>query len=440
MKKIILIIIDGLGDTPVPQLDNKTPLEAAKTPNLDFLVQNGTCGLVEPFKFSSQEKPESDTCHLAIFGYDPNIYYLGRGPYEAAGIGINLKEGDLALRANFATVDKNLIVIDRRAGRIEETQSLIRALNEIKIKGIKFFLKKSFGHRAVLVIRGKNLSDKISDSDPHKIGFELKNIVPLDKTREANFTAGVLNEFLNQAHQILASHPLNKERDAKGLLPANCILTRGAGFFKKTPSFKEMYGLKAACIAGGALYKGIAKILGMDLVKVRGANGFINTNLKGKFLAARKILRQGKERFFQNVNKENLKPKNYKKYDFVFLHIKAADSLAEDGNFQGKKEFIEKIDENIKFLLAGSNKKSKTKIPQTENLSDTLIVVTGDHTTSCQLKSHSSEPVPILIWGSGIKQKEVINKFSERECQNGDLGKIEALSLMKKILGLANKK
>ena len=387
MKKILLIVIDGFGDRPISQLENKTPLEAAKTPNLDFLAKNGICGLIDPFLFPGQDYPASDTCHLSLFGYEPKIYYLGRGPYEAAGVGIKLREGDVALRVNFAAVDENLKVIDRRAGRIEKTQPLIKALSQIKIKGIKFILKKSYGHRAVLVLRGKNISPAIPDNDPQKVGERVRK------------TAKILDEFLNKTHQILENHPLNKKRIKNGLLPANYLLVRGAGQFKETPSFNKKYGFNSCCIAGGALYKGIAKILGMDLIKVKGATGFSNTNLKGKFLTAKNALR---------------------KYDFIFLHIKATDSLAEDGNFFGKKEFIEKIDKNLKPLV---------------NLKNVLIVITADHSTCSLLKRHCSEPIPILIYGSG---KNGVRKFSERACKKGKLGEINQLDLMSKILKLAN--
>ena len=280
MKKILLIVIDGFGDRPISQLENKTPLEAAKTPNLDFLAKNGICGLIEPFLFPGQDYPASDTCHLALFGYEPKIYYLGRGPYEAAGVGIKLREGDVALRVNFAAVDENLKVIDRRAGRIEKTQPLIKALSQIKIKGIKFILKKSYGHRAVLVLRGKNISPAIPDNDPQKVGERVRK------------TAKILNGFLDKAHQILENHPLNKKRIKNGLLPANYLLVRGAGQFRETPSFNKRYGFSSCCIAGGGLYKGIAKILGMDLIKVEGATGFANTNLKGKILSAKDALKK----------------------------------------------------------------------------------------------------------------------------------------------------
>jgi len=451
--KILLIVIDGLGDRPIPELGNKTPLEAAKTPNLDWLAKNGICGEIRPFQFSWQEYPASDTTHLALLGYDPKIYYLGRGPYEAAGIGIKLKEGDIALRANFATINENLNIINRRAGRIEKTQPLIKAINGIEIEGlrpsrgrgvslresasrpdhhpasgplVKFILRKSYGHRAVLVLRGLKPdvrpSEKISDNDPKFAEVRPLQIKPLDRSKEAKFTAMVLNEFLKKAYLVLKNHPLNKKREKVGLLPANYLLVRGAGKMRKTPSFKERYNLRAGCIAGGGLYKGIGKILGMDEILVKGATGFPTTNLKRKFIAAKK---------------------NLKKYDFIFLHIKAADNLAEDGNFLGKKEFIERIDRSIKPVLS---------------LKGVRVVITADHSTSCILKKHCKDPVPVLIKnfptsGSRKGRRQVhpvkshkagippsaelfngVKQFSERTCKKGKLGKFSQLNLMSKIL------
>lgn len=396
-KKIIMVIIDGLGDKPIPELGNKTPLEAAKTPNLDFLAKNGICGQVLPFQFSWQKYPESDTCHLALFGYPPAEYYLGRGPYEAAGAEMELKEGDIALRANFATIDQDFKIIDRRAGRIDKTQPLIKALKNITVSRVKFLIKNSFGHRAVLILRGKGLSEKIRTNDPKERGRKPLEILAEEKTKEAEFTAKVLEEFLAKAHQILEVHPENKKRKKQSQLAANYLLVRGAGKMRKTPSFFERYQLKACCIAGGSLYKGIGKILGMDLIKVKGANGLINTNLKRKFQAVETAV---------------------KKYDFIFLHIKAADNLAEDGNFLGKKEFIERIDKNMKPML---------------KLKNTLIVVSGDHSTCCNLKRHCSEPIPILIFGN---RHNGVERFSEKDCQNGRLGKIKQLDVIKKVFSL----
>lgn len=399
-KKIILIIIDGLGDEPIPQLGKRTPLEAANTPNLDFLAENGACGYVLPKLHNSL--PTSEETHFALFGYNPEFYKIRRGIITATATGMKARKGDVALRGNFATVDDDLNIIDRRAGRIKKPEALIKALNGIEIRGVKFLLKSATEHRLGIIMRGKNLSFNISDGDPHygKLGTRARKIKPLDKSKAAAFTAEVLNEFLEKAHLILKTHPQNKKRKKLGLSGANYILVRGASTIPKLPSFKEKYGLRAACIAGKFLYKQIGKILGMAQIEVKGATGLLSTNLKGKFEKAQNVL---------------------KKYDFIFLHIKAADSLAEDGDFLGKKEFIEEIDKNIKRLIS---------------LKDTLIVVTCDHSTCSLLKRHCKEPCPVLIYGV---EKDSVKEFSERACKQGRLGRIKQIDLMQRILGFAKR-
>jgi len=397
MSKIILIVIDGLADEPIPQFKGKTPLEAAKTPNLDFLAENGICGQVIPW-IEKGKLPTSEDTHLAIFGYDPKKSNPGRGVLEALGINFKLRKNDICFRGNFATVDDDLTIIDRRAGRIEKTENLISALNKIKVKGAKVIVKKSFGHRIVLVLRGKNLSEKVTKNDPKKVGVKVLRIVP--KIKNAKRTVQILNQFLEKARFILKNHPQNKKRIKEGKLPANFILLRGAGKFRKVKSFKEKYKLRAAFIAGGVLYKGIGKYLKMKEIKVRGANGMKNTNLKGKILALKK---------------------NIRKFDFIFLHIKATDTFAEDGDFLGKKNFIEKIDRNLKPIL---------------KLKDVLIVITGDHPTSCLKKSHAFGKNPVLIFGNG---KDKVEKFSEKNCQKGDLGTLSQMDLLRKIFEIDKK-
>jgi len=394
VKKILLIIIDGLGDEPIPQLGNKTPLEAANTPNLDFLVKNGVCGFIEPFLYHTAI-PTSEDTHFALFGYDPEIYQIGRGLMTVRGAGIEVKKGDVALRGNFATVDENLDIIDRRAGRIKDTSVLINSLNGMEIEGVKFFLRSAGEHRVGIVIRGQDLSPNISNGDLFysKLEKRVGEIVSLEKSSEAELTAKVLNKFLRRAHEILKNHPLNKQREKLSLPSANYLLVRGASSVKELPSFKEKYGQTSCCIAGKILYQQIGKILGMDLIKVEGATGLPDTNLKGKFEAAKTA-----------------------NCDFVFLHIKATDSLAEDGNFLGKKEFIEKIDKNLKTLIG---------------LKDVLIVVTCDHSTCSLLKRHCKEPCPILMYG---KDRDRVEEFSERACKKGKLGKIKQIDLMQRIL------
>jgi len=397
MDKIIFIVLDGLGDKPVARLDNKTPLESAKTPNLDYLAKEGKCGLMIPVYHTAI--PTSEEGHLSLFGYDTEKYPVKRGFFTATGAGISMKEGDVALRGNFSTVDDKLNVIDRRAGRVDGTDPLIKSINGLTIEGVRFIAKYALGHRIGIVMRGKGLSANISDGDAHygKLKKEAQEITPLDKTKEASFTALVLNKFLEKTHLILKEHPFNKKRS----LPANYILTRGASPFIEFPSFKKRYSLSACCIAGKVLYRQIGDSLGMKVIKIKGADGSKNTNLSGKIKAV--------------LDKS-------KRFDFIFLHIKATDSLSEDGKCLEKKKFIEKVDKNMEPLT---------------KLNNYLIVVTADHSTCCELKRHCKEPIPLLIFGAG---KDLVYSFSERECKKGSLGFFSQLDLMRKIISLYKKK
>ncbi|GBD33909.1 hypothetical protein HRbin34_00210 [bacterium HR34] len=398
-KKILFFVIDGLADDKILELNNRTPLQAADTPAFDNLAQNGLCGLVKPYLLPTEKLPNSDVCHLALFGYDPKKYYLGRGVYEAVGAGIKLKKGDIALRMNFATVNENMEIIDRRAQRIDKTEGLFKSLEKIKIKGAKIILKKTYGHRGVLVLRssrGVKLSHHITGNDNKKLNVKVQEIKPTDNKKESLTTANILNEFLEKAHEVLKNHVVNRKREKEGMFPANYILVRGAGIIKKQKSFYEKYKLKACCVAGGNLYRGIAKFLGMDLISVKGANGLPNTNLRGKFKAVKNSL---------------------EKYDFVFLHIKAPDSFAEDGDFISKRKFIEKIDKEFSYILP---------------LPNTKIIVTGDHATCSKIKSHCLNYVPLLFY-NGV-DKDDVRKFYEEACSQGKLGLMNQLDVIKLVL------
>jgi len=392
--KILFIILDGLGDRPVRKLNNKTPLEAARTPYFDFFAKNGICGSHTPSYLG--EFPTSKEGHLSLFGYDVKKWYIGRGVFEVLGAGAELKKQDVALRGNFATVDEKLKVIDRRAGRIPNATPLIKSLQGINIRGVKILLVKGVSHRVGIILRGKGLSDKISNGDLFKEGVKAAKIKPLVKDKKAEFTANVLNEFLKKSHQILKDHPFNKRRQKQGKLPANYLLVREAGMLNSIKSFEQKWGMRAACIAGGITYKGIGRVLGMKLVNVKGATGKPNTNIKGKFSAARRAL---------------------KNYDFVYCHIKGTDVFSHDGDCAGKKRFIEKIDKHLKVFLS---------------LKNVVLIITGDHSTPCQLKEHSADPVPVLVWGIGEKDK--VEVFSERACKKGAIGSIKAVSFLRKLL------
>jgi len=403
MKKYIFIICDGLGDLPIPELGNKTPLEAAQTPNLDRLASCGETGLM--YVLGKGVRPNSDDAHWVLFGYNPNDCPK-RGPIEAAGVGIKLQEGDIAIRANLATVDEDLKVIDRRAGRIENNSDFIRDLDGTEIEGVKFILKPGTGYRAALVMRGEGLSDKISNSDVHYVtednivkhweGLSVNVIKPLDDSPQAKFTAEILQKFLEIAHQKLDQNPLNKKREEQGQLKANYLLTRGPGYFKKLATFREKYNLSSCCIAGAGLYKGLGVLMGMDLIDVPGATGMLDTNVEAKIQAAKEEI---------------------SKYDFVFVHIKPTDIFGENGDFLGKKDFIEKIDRAI------------------DSLEDTraTICVTADHATPCATKDHSADPVPVLIFKPGGTNGQAV-KFGENESAKGSLGIIEGKNLLKILL------
>ena len=403
MRKYIFIICDGLGDLPIPELGNKTPLEAAQTPNLDRLASCGETGLM--YVLGKGVRPNSDDAHWVLFGYNPNDCPK-RGPIEAAGVGIKLQEGDIAIRANLATVDEDLKVIDRRAGRIENNSDFIRDLDGTEIEGVKFILKPGTGYRAALVMRGEGLSDKISNSDVHYVtednivkhweGLSVNVIKPLDDSPQAKFTAEILQKFLEIAHQKLDQNPLNKKREEQGQLKANYLLTRGPGYFKKLATFREKYNLSSCCIAGAGLYKGLGVLMGMDLIDVPGATGMLDTNVEAKIQAAKEEI---------------------SKYDFVFVHIKPTDIFGENGDFLGKKDFIEKIDRAI------------------DSLEDTgaTICVTADHATPCATKDHSADPVPVLIFKPGGTNGQAV-KFGENESAKGSLGIIEGKDLLKILL------
>lgn len=399
IKKAVVLIFDGLGDRPVKEFGNKTPLEYANTPHLDHLAGQGQCGLM--YSLGRGLRPGSDVSHLEILGYPIKDYYTGRGPIEVAGLGFQLKKGDVALRGNFATVDAAWGIIDRRAGRITNVDVFAKAINGIIIDGIEFIVLAGTAHRAGVVMRGPGLSSNISDSDPHEEGKPVGKVMPLDKSAEAIFTAEVLNKFLRKSHELLSNFEPNREREKAGKLPCNFCLTRGAGLVPHIPSFKEKFGLSACCIAGGGLYKGVGALLGMDVIHVEGATALPDTNIRAKFL---------------EVIEKN------KHYDFIFCHVKATDSLGEDGNYRGKKDFIEKADKEIPVLF---------NLPD-----DTVLFIGADHSTPCELKAHSADPVPVLFTGKSSIRVDDVNEYNETACAKGNLGIIYGKDVILHILNI----
>ncbi len=402
MKKVLMIVIDGVSDRPV---NGKTPLSSANKEVLDELAKRGINGIMDTI--APGIRPGSDTSHLALLGYDPYKYYTGRGPIEAAGAGIDVKPGDVAFRVNFGTVkgegsvfDK--VVVDRRAGRISNTDELVEAINENVKLEVEFILKRGSGHRGALVLRGENLSDKITDTDPKKIGEKVKRCVPLSE--EAEFTAKIVNEFMEKTHEILDNHPFNIEREKRGELKANVLLLRGAGKVPHVPSFKERYGMKLAVVAGTTLIKGVGRILGGDVIEHERITGGKDTDLNLKVKLALEALNS---------------------HDFVLLHIKATDEYGHDGDFEGKMKFIEKIDRALKPVL-------------NLDFSNVCLVLCGDHSTPVTIKEHTADAVPITIVYEGVRVDD-IEEFNELTAYKGGLCRIRGLDVMNIVLDLIDK-
>jgi len=419
MKKILYIVLDGLGDRPCPELNGKTPLESAVTPNLDKLASSGKLGLVDTV--GRGIAPESDVAVISILGYDPHRYYTGRGPLESYAVGLEVNDGDLAHRANFATMGKEKTIIDRRVGRnltTGEAGQLAEAINsEVKLSSCKagFKFKNTVGHRAVLVVHSNEgkLSGEVTNTDPAygregvfgiaKATFEEKvvNCAPLPECKspkEAERAALLTNEFIEKSHLIMENHPVNLKRKKEGKLPANLILTRDAG--DKLPEFpplKDLYGIQFGSFVEMPVEKGIAILTGMELIELPPASGDFSidyTERSGMVVEARE------------------------KFDALYIHIKGPDEPAHDGDVQEKKNIIEKIDKYFFGNLLTAIDTDRT-----------LIAVTADHSTPCSLKAHSDDPVPLLVSGGGI-EPDKCPAFSEVQAKTGSLGRILGPALL----------
>ncbi|WP_321423511.1 2,3-bisphosphoglycerate-independent phosphoglycerate mutase [uncultured Methanobacterium sp.] len=401
--KGIIMIIDGMADRPLGELGGKTPLEAAQTPNMDRMAKLGVNGIMDSIKPGI--RPGSDTAHLSILGYDPYEVYTGRGPFEAAGVGVEVRPGDIAFRCNFSTADTNGVITDRRAGRIREgTAQLAETLNTIVLEeDVEVIFKESTGHRAVLVLRGESLSDQISDADPKHDGKKVKNVVGLDDSPEAERTAIILNKVIRKSYELLKDHPVNLKRTKKGEPPANIVLPRGAGAVPNAEPFNEKYDVKSACIAETGLIQGIAQIVGMDIIEVEGATGGVDTNLEN---ITSSIL--------QNASLD---------YDFLLINIDGADEAGHDGNLEEKVEFIEKVDAVIGEVM---------------QLEDVYFILTADHSTPISVMDHTGDPVPLVIKGPDVRV-DPVNQFHERAAANGGLCRIRGSDIMNILMDLMNR-
>jgi len=371
-SKIIFLIMDGLGGLPRPET-GKTELETAKTPNLDLLASKGVCGVVDPV--SRGITPGSGPGHLGLFGYDPLKFDVGRGILEALGIDFDLKDGDVATRGNFCTVDKKGLVVDRRAGRIstETNAELCKKLAKIRLTGAELIVEPVREHRLLVVFRGSGLTGDVADTDPQQLGLPPLKAVPHNNASKK--VAEMANEFIDKAKEVLAeSHP------------ANMVLLRGFSSHPDMPSMQEIFKLNPAAIASYPMYRGLAKLVGM---KVLPTGVTIEDEL-------------------------NTLHEHYDDYDFFFIHVKKTDSYGEDGNFDAKVGVIEEVD---------------SLLPRITDLQPDVIVVTGDHSTPALLQSHSWHPVPILLYSKWCRPDRV-KEFAESECHSGGLGRFLSMEIM----------
>jgi 2,3-bisphosphoglycerate-independent phosphoglycerate mutase len=377
-SKIVLLVMDGLGGLPHPET-GKTELESARKPNLNRIARDSICGLTDPV--SPGITPGSAPGHLAIFGYDPVRYLIGRGVLEALGIDAELKLDDIAARGNFCTVDNKGIITHRRAGRISTDKStvLCRLLDNINIEGVEISVLPVKEHRFVLILRGTGLSPELADSDPQQIGQAPKKVEALSP--QARKTAGIANEFVTQAGSLL-----------QGKTPANMVLLRGFSRQPQIPSMTEIYKLKPAAIAAYPMYRGLARLVGM---KTLPAGESITDELSTLH-------------------------RHYGKYDFFFIHFKSTDARGEDGDFPAKVQAIEELDQALPDLLSSD---------------PDVLIVTGDHSTPATLAMHSWHPVPFMLRSKWCRPDDV-TEFSERACLAGGMGRFPATEIMP--LAMAN--
>jgi 2,3-bisphosphoglycerate-independent phosphoglycerate mutase len=371
-SKIVLLVADGLGGLPI-EPGGKTELETARTPCLDTCAREGVCGLSIPVLPGIT--PGSGPGHLGLFGYDPLQYRIGRGILEALGINFEVGLRDVAARGNFCTVDEQGLITDRRAGRppTERCQAMCRLLQQVKVPGVEVFVEPVREHRFVVVFRGDGLGDAVNDTDPQQTGHAPLPARGADAASQK--TAEAVNRFVAEAGRVL-----------KDQAPTNMATLRGFARFPKIDTFKDVYGLRAAALAVYPMYKGLARLVGMDVVDAGSTLGEQVDTLQ----------------------------RLWDSYDFFFLHYKYTDSTGEDGNFPAKVEMIERLD---------------TEVPRIRALKPTVLLVTGDHSTPSKLRSHSWHPVPVVLVADSCRPDHV-TEFGESQCLRGGLGQLPAMYLL----------
>ncbi|KAL6045323.1 Metalloenzyme domain-containing protein [Balamuthia mandrillaris] len=423
-QKVVFILIDGLGDVSLPSLGNKTTLEHADVPHMDGLAAGGLNGLLDPVEVGLA--CGSDTAHLSILGYPPRTYYRGRGAYETMGAGLDMIPGDIAFKSNFATMDENGIVTSRRADRLFEEWGppLCTDLTGIQIPG--------FPEHEVTVVyvhRGLLMRNQVTSTDPLKDNLPLEKSQPLEDGPNARLTSDLINALSEAFHKALSVHPLNIERQQKGLSVANVILLRGCGVRQDVEPFEKRHGLKPFMIAPTCIIRGLGMSLNIDIKEAEGATGDYRTNLLAKGRVAVDTI----------CNKEE-------DYSFGFIHIKAVDDASHDKNVKLKVDFIEKADKMLAQVLkelVEAEEKEEGKVAYN-------IVLTGDHSTPVLYGDHSCEPVPFVIakardaWnavqGNGVKSavkeetNDKVQRFDEVSAGEGFLGRFPGDQVMPLIL------
>ena len=377
--KIVLLIMDGLGGLPL-EPGGKTELETAHKPNLDALAAQSALGLTVPV--APGITPGSGPGHLAIFGYDPLEFEIGRGALEALGADFELSPDDVAARGNFCSVDAAGLITDRRAGRIptEAGKELAELLQTIKMDGIEFFVVPVKEHRFAFVMRAPGLGDALTETDPQRTGVPA---LPVRATSSGSEKAAQFaNRFIEQARKLLA-----------GKHPANMILLRGFAGYPTLPTYREVFGLRAAAIALSGMYRGVARLVGMEILRING------DAIADEFTALEK---------------------NWNEFDFFYLHVKRTDTCGENGDFAGKVRVIEEVDALMPRLMA---------------LEPDVLIVGGDHSSPAVLKAHSWHPVPTLLYSRFVRA-DGIPEFGERACARGSLGVLPAKDVMP--IALAN--
>ncbi|MFS7955915.1 putative phosphoglycerate mutase (2,3-diphosphoglycerate-independent) [Helianthus anomalus] len=396
-KRVAFVLIDGLGDVSIPRFGYKTPLEAAKVPNLDAIASAGVNGLMDPVEVGLG--CGSDTAHLSLLGYDPRVYYRGRGAFESMGAGLAMAPGDIAFKSNFATFDeKTGVVTSRRADRHfeEEGPILCAALDKMKLPSYPEYevrVRYATEHRCGVVVRGPKLSGNISGTDPLKDNRLLLEAKPLDNTEEAKHTANVVNELSKEISKILVAHPLNQKRATEGKNIANIVLLRGCGIRIEVPAFEKNHGLRPCMVAPTKIIAGLGLSLGIDILEAPGATGDYRTLLTSKATAIANAL-SAPVRACPNVfvpGEDEHKPGVSDGYDFGFLHVKAIDDAGHDKATVFKVKGLEAVDKAIgqlARLLWEAESAGQFQF---------FLCVTGDHSTPVEYGDHSFEPVPFTL-------------------------------------------